>query len=120
MVKYLGTDDSVNTCECCGKSPLKHTVALDFDGGVRFYGVICAGRALGTKTRTAGDVVAAVNSANKLNATKNKVDEMRQAGRNVVYGRFYINSRSIKTTLQIAEPSDLMVGQIYPPREVTQ
>jgi hypothetical protein len=48
IVKFLGTDDSVSTCDCCGKRGLKHTVVLETDMGDEvFYGVTCASRALG-------------------------------------------------------------------------
>ena len=46
-MKAIGITDSVNTCDCCGKTDLKKTVA--FDTGV-FYGVVCASRNTG-KTR---------------------------------------------------------------------
>lgn len=50
---YLGTDDSVNTCDCCGKTGLKNTVALlTTDGNEVFYGVTCAARALGIDSKS--------------------------------------------------------------------
>lgn len=113
-VTYLGVDDSVNICDCCGKSELKHTVGLDIDGHVQFYGVVCAGKALGKSTKNAKDVAAAVNTINKLAATQQRVEELRAKGRNVIYGRFYINRRTIKTHLTISEPNDLLVHQLYP------
>ncbi len=51
MARALGTDDSVNTCDCCGKTNLKFTVTIELDSGdVVHYGQICAGRNTG-KTR---------------------------------------------------------------------
>lgn len=51
MSKALGTDDSVNTCDCCGKTNLKFTVAIELDcGEIVHYGQVCAGRNTG-KTR---------------------------------------------------------------------
>jgi len=44
MFKILGTDDAVNTCDCCGKSNLKSTVIVDVDGEVLHYGSVCATR----------------------------------------------------------------------------
>ena len=41
MIRILGIDDSVNTCDCCGKTNLKHTVIVD-DGEIRHYGSVCA------------------------------------------------------------------------------
>lgn len=46
MVKVLGISDEVTTCELCGKSNLKCTVALDLTGEgseAVYYGRDCAG-----------------------------------------------------------------------------
>lgn len=46
-VKFLGNSDDVTTCECCGRTNLKSTVALSIDDGEAVYfGVTCAARAL--------------------------------------------------------------------------
>jgi hypothetical protein len=45
-VIVLGTTGDITTCECCGKSELKKTVALEVDGEVQYYGTTCAGNAL--------------------------------------------------------------------------
>ncbi len=51
MARALGTDDAVTTCDCCGKTNLKFTVAMELDDGeVVHYGSTCAGRNTG-KTR---------------------------------------------------------------------
>ncbi len=51
MAKALGTDDSITTCDCCGKVNLKFTVAMELDDGqIVHYGQVCAGRNTG-KTR---------------------------------------------------------------------
>ena len=42
MFKILGTDDSVNSCECCGKSNLKFTVIVEIDGEIKHFGSTCA------------------------------------------------------------------------------
>lgn len=50
-IKILGISDDHLACECCGKSNLKRTVALDIDGRVVYYGTDCAGMTLmGKKT----------------------------------------------------------------------
>lgn len=49
MVKLIGIDDEVTTCECCGKSNLKCTVVLSTDGGESRFGRDCAARALAGK-----------------------------------------------------------------------
>lgn len=50
-IRALGTDDSINTCDCCGKSNLKFTVIMQMaDGDIAHYGQVCATRNSG-KTR---------------------------------------------------------------------
>ena len=45
---YLGTSDEVTTCDCCGKSELKSTVAISDDeqGETLYFGSTCAAKAL--------------------------------------------------------------------------
>ena len=53
MTRALGTDDSINTCDCCGKTNLKFTVAIELDDGdIVHYGQICARRNTGKNQRT--------------------------------------------------------------------
>ncbi|WP_234192681.1 hypothetical protein [Pseudacidovorax sp. NFM-22] len=48
MAKALGTDDSITTCDCCGRSNLKFTVTMELDDGqIVHYGQVCAGRNTG-------------------------------------------------------------------------
>lgn len=50
-IKFLGTSGDITTCELCGKSNLKKTVALEIDDQIKHYGVDCAGAVLyGRKT----------------------------------------------------------------------
>jgi hypothetical protein len=57
MFKVVGIVDEVTTCECCGKSDLKKTVALmDEEGNVQYFGTICAGKKLGYKKEVAKKV----------------------------------------------------------------
>lgn len=114
MIKYLGIETDCHTCDCCGKGNLKKTVALGIDGNVQYYGVVCAGKALGHKTRTPSDVKAAVGAVNERQRIEEQVIARRAQGENVVYGRFYIGSRSTKSTLAIRAPSDLMIRQLFP------
>lgn len=44
-MKLLGITDQFNTCDCCGKTDLKCTVAFQQeDGSIVYYGRICATR----------------------------------------------------------------------------
>lgn len=38
----IGFTDSVNTCECCGKTELKGTYCIILDGIELYYGSVCA------------------------------------------------------------------------------
>lgn len=52
MARALGIDDSITTCDCCGKSNLKHTVAIELDDGeVVHYGSVCATRNTGKASK---------------------------------------------------------------------
>lgn len=47
-MKALGTDDSITTCDCCGRSNLKFTVIIQLDcGDLAHYGQVCATRNTG-------------------------------------------------------------------------
>ncbi len=48
MPRALGTDDSITTCDCCGRSGLKFTVTMELDNGsIAHYGQVCASRNTG-------------------------------------------------------------------------
>lgn len=42
MKKILGFIEEITTCDCCGKSGLKGTLAVDIDGAILYYGSTCA------------------------------------------------------------------------------
>jgi len=41
-MRLLGIVDYMNTCDCCGRTDLKCTVAFDTDDGIVYYGRTCA------------------------------------------------------------------------------
>ena len=47
MTKILGFTDSTTQCDCCGKSGLKGTYAVELDGTTLYYGSVCVKRNLG-------------------------------------------------------------------------
>lgn len=52
MATALYLDDSVTTCDCCGRSGLQCTVAMRLDcGSIVHYGRVCAGRNTGHDSR---------------------------------------------------------------------
>lgn len=67
MHKILGTDDSVNACECCGKSNLKFTVVVELNGEIMHYGSVCATRHTGKTPGAINREIKAVEAA-KLDA----------------------------------------------------
>lgn len=65
----LGSTDEVNTCDCCGKHPLKATWAVEMEGGngdIQYYGSTCV-------TRNTGKTIKEVRSEAAA-AYKAKVD----------------------------------------------
>lgn len=42
MKTIIGYTDSVNECDCCGKTELKGTFCIDLDGVELYYGSVCA------------------------------------------------------------------------------
>jgi hypothetical protein len=63
MHKIIGTDDSVNACECCGKSNLKFTFAVEVDGEVLHYGSTCVTKWTGRTFIQAKNEIAAREAA---------------------------------------------------------
>lgn len=48
MARAIGITDAVTSCDCCGKSGLRRTVAMELDGGeLVHYGTTCASRNTG-------------------------------------------------------------------------
>lgn len=43
-VKLLGVSDENTACDCCGKTNLKLTVAIEMNGSVVYYGRDCAAK----------------------------------------------------------------------------
>jgi hypothetical protein len=58
MQTILGTDDAVSVCDCCGKTGLKFTFAVDVDGEVLHYGSTCVTKWTGRTAAQANKEVA--------------------------------------------------------------
>lgn len=41
-MKILAIVDDKHTCECCGKTPIKRAAAVEIEGEIFYYGMICA------------------------------------------------------------------------------
>ncbi len=107
--KILGTSDDVTACDCCGRTDLKFTVALDVldaeggeTGDVVHFGCVCAARALG-RGKTAKDGRAVESEA-------------RQIARDVKINAFV---EQIRATMPLVGPSDLAAVGVKPLALVT-
>jgi hypothetical protein len=79
-MKALYITDEINTCECCGRTNLKATVAMQLsDGGILHYGRTCAARNSG---KTGQQVTKEIRAELKLahGRTMNQLADMRRAG----------------------------------------
>lgn len=70
MFKILGTDDSVNACECCGKANLKYTVVVEMNGEILHYGSVCATRHTGLKSSEINTAIRTAADGRKIAARK--------------------------------------------------
>jgi hypothetical protein len=76
--KILGVSDDITTCDNCGKTNLKRTVALEKDGHVVHFGTDCAGRACGKRqdiVKANAEGVAFAQRLLKLQKTKGYKDK---------------------------------------------
>ena len=79
-MKALYLDDSITTCDCCGRTELKATVAMQLDcGGILHYGRTCAARNSG---KTSQQVTKEIRAERDLahGRTMNQLADMRRAG----------------------------------------
>ena len=83
-MKVLGIVDNVNTCDCCGKTGLERTVAIDLNGDVVYYGTTCATRKHGVKT--------SIKALNELATIKAKASNIQEFIK-LVKGRGYGNTK---------------------------
>lgn len=50
MKTIIGYTDSINECDCCGKTELKGTYCIDLDGVELYYGSVCVFKSHGLTT----------------------------------------------------------------------
>jgi len=75
--KILGTSNDRTECDCCGRTGLKRTVALDYGTEVRYYGTECA-----TQATKRHDVARAAKAAQaKRDGTESYAVKMRRQQR---------------------------------------
>lgn len=79
-MKALYLDDSVTTCDCCGRANLKATVAMQLDcGGIVHYGRTCAAQNSNkTSQQVTKEIRAELNLAH--GRTMNHLADLRRSG----------------------------------------
>lgn len=96
----IGIDDSVNTCDCCGKSNLKSTVVMQSSEGEIFhYGSTCA-------TRNTGKVAKVI---------KQEIDALQQSKILAACAEYYasVEDNTYKAKLQLATQSGIRPGKDF-------
>jgi hypothetical protein len=72
MKIIIGFTDSVNECDCCGKTELKGTYCIELDGVELYYGSVCAFKSHGLTIDEQKEMKKSFNAKlkneNKLNA----------------------------------------------------
>lgn len=79
-MKALYITDEVNTCDCCGRTKLKATVAMQLsDGGILYYGRTCAARNSGKSSQ---QITKEIRSELQLahGRTMNHLSDLRRSG----------------------------------------
>ena len=79
-MKALYLDDSINTCDCCGRTELKVTVAMQLDcGGILHYGRTCAARNSG---KTSQQITKEVRAQRDIafGRASNRLADLRRTG----------------------------------------
>ena len=88
--RYLGTTDDVTTCDCCGRTGLKSTVAIEMhdDADPVYYGVTCAAHALKT---TAKEVRYEAKRADTLKREKEAAERREARNKAVASWQAWLN-----------------------------
>ena len=87
MFKILGTNDAVNSCDCCGKSNLKSTVIVDVDGEILHYGSTCATRHTGLNAKEIKQAIHDEVDVRKMAASKDYKNSMEYIGMQVKHNQ---------------------------------
>jgi hypothetical protein len=64
--KIIGFTDKVNECDCCGKTDLKGTYAIDVDGQEMYYGSVCAANTIGVDTKAIKKAVSQIKTIENI------------------------------------------------------
>lgn len=79
-MKALYITDEIDTCDCCGRTDLKATVAMQLsDGGILHYGRTCAARNSGKTSQQITKEVRAERDA-AHGRTMNHLADLRRSG----------------------------------------
>lgn len=98
MARALGTDDSITTCDCCGKSNLKFTVTIELDDGEHVhYGQVCARRNTGKDQRT---ITSEIKAAEQARIAAARAEYLASAEHAAERARFAERDQLARTTGQ--------------------
>jgi hypothetical protein len=64
-MRVLGTTDERTECDCCGRTGLKSTVALENEGEIVYFGVVCAAKATGRAAKVIRSEASAADEAKR-------------------------------------------------------
>lgn len=79
-MKALFLDDSITTCDCCGRSNLKATVVMQLDcGGIAHFGQVCAARNSGKTSKQITNQIRAERDA-AFGRASNQLMDLRRSG----------------------------------------
>jgi len=100
--KILGYTEDVTICDCCGKSDLKGTYAIEFNGEIGYFGSVCAFKLHGIEFIEQKEIKKA--HKNKLKALDKfkLIEDKCQAG----------NNYWITELIKFAEKSKLMTNDL--------
>lgn len=64
--KIIGFTDSVNDCDCCGKTGLKGAYCIQIEGNEFYYGSVCAQKHTGVSEKVIKSEVKKINAIEKF------------------------------------------------------
>lgn len=64
--KIIGFTDTVKDCDCCGKSDLKGTYAIEIEGNEFYYGSVCASKAINVDVKEIKAEVSKIKLSNDI------------------------------------------------------
>lgn len=87
-LKIVDFTDSINTCDCCGKTELSGTYVMANEAGdICYYGKVCGARAAGVTPKELTDTVKGIKTKAELFAAAASLFEVAEAAKTNKYAR---------------------------------